>query len=209
MLEDVAAGDLVAVVNTHLFFHPNAPQVRALQVHLLLTEVQHALQGLPTSAVLFCGDLNAKPTNELYSFVRTGRLGSTALMWWKGRHFKWGKGDDFYDFLKSEEDRPVDHSDPVSGTYFCMDLAHPMPGLESIHVAVADSEPEYTNLVGGFEGVLDYIFFHPGRLEAIHALPVPPRAVVEQNTALPSPIFPSDHVAVVADLRLKAQGPAE
>ena len=209
LLEDTASGALVAVVNCHLFFHPNAPQVRAFQVHLLLTEVQHALQGLPTPAILFCGDLNAKPTNDLYSFVRTGKLESTALIWWKGRNFKWGKGEDFYDFLKSEEDRPVDSTDPVPGTYFCMDLTHPLPGLESIHVAVANAEPEYTNLVSGFEGVLDYIFFHPDQLKAIHALPVPPRALVKQNTGLPSPVFPSDHVAVVADLQLKAQGASE
>ena len=68
LLEDAASGDLVAVVNTHLFFHPNAPQVRALQVHLLLTEVQPTPRDLPTSAFLFGGKSNAKSTNELCSF---------------------------------------------------------------------------------------------------------------------------------------------
>jgi 2',5'-phosphodiesterase len=55
---------LLCLVNTHLFFHPQAPHIRTLHVAAMLAEA-HALAESAaadlgsTPALLFCGDLNS------------------------------------------------------------------------------------------------------------------------------------------------------
>eukprot|EP00667_Euglena_gracilis_P003444 EG_transcript_3451 len=209
LLQDLSAdGRLLAVVNTHLFFHPSAPHIRALQVALILSEVHSALSGRSEAAVLFCGDLNSTPDDRgrgLYDFVGSGAVPASARLWWDGRNFKWGKGEDFFDYLEGDARAAATEEEVQAAMlvsdHFRRDLTHPFPGLRSAYAAVEGQEPPYTNLVPSFCNTLDYIFYHPDHLEATAVLPVPDRAVA---VALPSPTFPSDHVALVADLRWRA-----
>ena len=45
----------------------------------------------------------------------------------------------------------------------------------------------------------------PEAMEVISSAPLPDEALVTVDTALPSRVFPSDHVSIVADLRFKEQ----
>ena len=52
----------------------------------------------------------------------------------------------------------------------------------------------YTNYVRDYQGLLDYIFLEPGRMDVKRLLPIPPREELEGY--IPSERFPSDHIAV-------------
>nr|DBA18656.1 TPA: hypothetical protein GDO54_016880 [Pyxicephalus adspersus] len=78
-----------------------------------------------------------------------------------------------------------------------MALNHPLK-LKS-----ACGEPAYTNYVGGFHGCLDYIFIDSDRLEVEQVIPMPSHEEITSHQALPSVSHPSDHIALVCDVKLK------
>ncbi|GLD53510.1 2',5'-phosphodiesterase 12 isoform X1 [Lates japonicus] len=59
----------------------------------------------------------------------------------------------------------------------------------------------YTNYVGGFHGCLDYIFIQPDSMQVEQVIPLPSHQEVTTYEALPSVVHPSDHIALVCDLR--------
>lgn len=61
--------------------------------------------------------------------------------------------------------------------------------------------PKYTNFTAGFQDCLDYIFYDKTKLAVEQVIPLPTNEELTQNTALPSIVFPSDHLSLVADLR--------
>ncbi|XP_066452663.1 2',5'-phosphodiesterase 12 [Eleutherodactylus coqui] len=78
-----------------------------------------------------------------------------------------------------------------------MSLGHPLK-LKS-----ACGEPAYTNYVGGFHGCLDYIFIDCDNLDVEQVIPMPSHEEVTSHQALPSVSHPSDHIALICDLRWK------
>ncbi|NWH64364.1 PDE12 phosphodiesterase, partial [Geococcyx californianus] len=93
-----------------------------------------------------------------------------------------------------------DHEDWVSNgeEERCnMPLSHPFKLLS------ACGEPAYTNYVGGFHGCLDYIFIDKNVLEVEQVIPLPSHEEVTTHQALPSVSHPSDHIALVCDLKWK------
>ena len=58
----------------------------------------------------------------------------------------------------------------------------------------------WTNYVGGYRGLLDYVWLDRSLLREVREIPLPSEAEVTEETALPSRRFPSDHLAVVFDL---------
>ncbi|XP_071755590.1 2',5'-phosphodiesterase 12 [Centroberyx gerrardi] len=79
-----------------------------------------------------------------------------------------------------------------------LQLSSPLPPLLS-----ACGQPAYTNYVGGFHGCLDYVFIQPGKMEVEQVIPLPSHQEVTTHQALPSVAHPSDHIALVCDLRWK------
>ncbi|XP_035486039.2 2',5'-phosphodiesterase 12 [Scophthalmus maximus] len=77
-----------------------------------------------------------------------------------------------------------------------MELLSGFPPLRS-----ACNEPAYTNYVGGFHGCLDYIFVQPDSMQVEQMIPLPSHQEVTTYEALPSVAHPSDHIALVCDLR--------
>ena len=54
----------LCLLNTHLFFHPNAPHIRTLHVAAMLAEAHALAESVAaelgqTPALLFCGDFNS------------------------------------------------------------------------------------------------------------------------------------------------------
>ncbi|KAF7646603.1 hypothetical protein LDENG_00184790 [Lucifuga dentata] len=77
-----------------------------------------------------------------------------------------------------------------------MELLSSFPPLLS-----ACNQPAYTNYVGGFHGCLDYIFIQPQHMQVEQVIPLPSHQEVTTYQALPSVAHPSDHIALVCDLR--------
>lgn len=63
--------------------------------------------------------------------------------------------------------------------------------------------PQYTNFTHAFAACLDYIFYQSDRLDVEQVVPLPALEELKSHIAIPSVVFPSDHVALVADLRFK------
>ncbi|KAL8212528.1 UNVERIFIED_CONTAM: 2',5'-phosphodiesterase 12 [Gekko kuhli] len=76
-------------------------------------------------------------------------------------------------------------------------LTHPL------RLKSACGEPAYTNYVGGFHGCLDYIFIDANALEVEQVIPLPSHEEVTTHQALPSVSHPSDHIALICDLKWK------
>ncbi|KAK2874788.1 hypothetical protein Q8A67_021941 [Cirrhinus molitorella] len=70
-------------------------------------------------------------------------------------------------------------------------------------LASACGVPAYTNYVGGFQGCLDYIFVEPSVLQVEQVIPLPSLQEITTCVALPSVSHPSDHIALVCDLKWK------
>ncbi|XP_060691588.1 2',5'-phosphodiesterase 12 isoform X1 [Hemiscyllium ocellatum] len=67
----------------------------------------------------------------------------------------------------------------------------------------ACGEPAYTNYVGGFQGCLDYIFVDMNMFEVFQVIPFPSHEEIICHLALPSVSHPSDHIALICDLKCK------
>ena len=68
----------------------------------------------------------------------------------------------------------------------------------------AAGTPVYTNFVAGFCGTLDYIYADGTKLELKRDIPLSEHADVVKEIALPNRIFPSDHMALVVELKWKS-----
>lgn len=104
-----------------------------------------------------------------------------------------------YDFVTKGSILP-DHQDWTSNgeeEQCRMALTH------SFKLGSACGEPAYTNYVGGFQGCLDYIFMDEDALEVDRVIPFPPHEEITRHLALPSVSHPSDHIALVCDLKWK------
>lgn len=76
-------------------------------------------------------------------------------------------------------------------------VSHRLP-LLSAYATIG--EPKYTNYTGSFIGVLDYVFFTRTHLRCVACMDVDDESLLRQHTALPSPHYPSDHIALVTTL---------
>ena len=63
--------------------------------------------------------------------------------------------------------------------------------------------PRFTNYVQNFQGTLDHIFYNTDQLKVTHLLETPDESQVLREKALPSTMFPSDHVRIEAIFLLK------
>lgn len=61
----------------------------------------------------------------------------------------------------------------------------------------------YTNYTVGFNGILDYVFYETGAFELEKVIPIPTLEKVKENIAMPSKVIPSDHCALVFELKIK------
>ncbi|XP_026686702.1 2',5'-phosphodiesterase 12 [Diaphorina citri] len=74
-------------------------------------------------------------------------------------------------------------------------LSQPFP------MASACGTPEFTNFTVGFSGCLDYIYYQKDQLKVTQVVPFPSKEELELYSGLPSPVYPSDHLALIADLQ--------
>jgi len=70
------------------------------------------------------------------------------------------------------------------------------------------TEPIYTNYTQQFKGTLDYVLFSPMRIRlmSVAGLPTPNEIEIDSGEGLPSSVYPSDHLMLVADVALSITG---
>ena len=63
-------------------------------------------------------------------------------------------------------------------------------------------EPPFTTYTDDWYGTLDYIMLEASRVQPAAIAELPGVKVVTKETAIPNSTFPSDHLSIVADLRV-------
>lgn len=73
----------------------------------------------------------------------------------------------------------------------------------SLKLISAYGTPAFTNYTDDFKGCLDYIFYQKCKMTVESTVPIPSEEELSKNVALPSRVYPSDHISLIADLKIK------
>ncbi|XP_065209811.1 2',5'-phosphodiesterase 12 [Planococcus citri] len=164
------------VANTHLYFHPSADHIRLLQAAICLGFINNLLNRL-----------NSEDPNSKISVVFCGDFNSTPECG-VYKLFTTNFVPETYHEWKyencSENDLKLSLHNPISFESAC-------------------GTPEFTNYTRLFAGCLDYIFYQKDLLTVEQVIPFPAKEDVMKHVGIPSVVFPSDHIALVADLAWK------
>ncbi|ORC93613.1 2,5-phosphodiesterase [Trypanosoma theileri] len=233
LLKDLHTNEKLLVGNTHLFYHANACHIRLLQIYMLLHKLK-SLSELQSLPVVLCGDFNFTHITGGYRLVTAGRTEASHPSWDKGELFHWGC-DRLLGISEEEAEEGIPTSDenhpalpPITKTTtekeketktekdeemqverqppfvaFREDLDAPLQLTDAY--GLTDPNLPWTNYTMTFREVIDYIFFSPSRLSVLRTVPIPAESELSQNVALPNKLYPSDHIALIADLTYKPQ----
>ncbi|XP_061348077.1 carbon catabolite repressor protein 4 homolog 2-like [Gastrolobium bilobum] len=180
---------LLCVANTHVNVLQDLKDVKLWQVHTLLK----GLEKIAASAdipMLVCGDFNSVPGSAPHALLAMGKVDP------------------------SHPDLAVD---PLSILRPHSKLVHQLP-LVSAYSSFArtvglgferhkrrldggTNEPLFTNVTRDFIGTLDYIFYTADSLVVESLLELLDEESLRKDTALPSPEWSSDHIALLAEFR--------
>lgn len=218
------------VANTHLYYHPKGDHIRLVQAAVMVKYLEAKLEefsrvfgsgreggvvegegGGAEVATVIGGDLNSCPCIAAYQFMVTGRVGGDHGDWMGYRlkdiprcacYYKYN-----FDGMRGEEvlpphiqfklDQSASSLQPSEDNFRGIELRH------GFHFQNVTGTDQCTNYTSGFKAVLDYIFIDSDCLSVDRVVPLPSEAEVSEFVALPSVYFPSDHLALVADLKWK------
>ncbi|XAR68618.1 Poly(A)-specific ribonuclease [Bertholletia excelsa] len=189
-IDNLGKRQLVCVANTHVNIHHELKDVKLWQVHTLLK----GLEKIATSAdipMLVCGDFNAVPGSAPHTLLAMGKV---------------------------EPMHPDLAVDPLGILRPASKLAHQLPLVSAYssfartgvglsleqhrrRLDPATNEPLFTNCTRDFIGTLDYIFYSADTLSVESLLELLDEESLRKDTALPSPEWSSDHIALLAEFR--------
>ncbi|CAA0812689.1 Carbon catabolite repressor protein 4 homolog 1 [Striga hermonthica] len=182
---------LVCVANTHVHVHHELKDVKLWQVHTLMK----GLEKIAASAdipMLVCGDFNSVPGSAPHSLLALGKV------------------DPLHPDLAVDPLgilRPttkLTHQLPLVSAYSSFVRAGVGLGLEQRRkMDLATNEPLFTNCTRDFIGTHDYIFYSADTLTVESLLELLDEDSLRKDTALPSPEWSSDHIALFAEFRCK------
>ncbi|CAH9100697.1 unnamed protein product [Cuscuta europaea] len=185
---------LVCVANTHVHVQQDLKDIKLWQVHTLLK----GLEKIAASAdipMLVCGDFNSIPGSAPHALLAMGKV------------------DPLHPDLAVD---PLGILRPTSK------LTHQLP-LVSAYTSFArmeggfaserhkrrmdpiTEEPLFTNCTRDFISTHDYIFYSADLLTVVSLLELLDEDSLRKDTALPSPEWSSDHIALVAEFRCKSK----
>ncbi|GER52460.1 glucose-repressible alcohol dehydrogenasetranscriptional effector [Striga asiatica] len=182
---------LVCVANTHVHVHQELKDVKLWQVHTLIKGLEKiaAAADIP---MLVCGDFNSVPGSAPHALLAFGRV------------------DPFHPDLAVDPLgilRPIaklTHQLPLVSAYSSFVRAKVGLGLEQRRkMDLATNEPLFTSWTRDFIGTHDYIFYSADALTVESLLELLDEDILRKNTALPSPEWSSDHMALFAEFRCK------
>ncbi len=219
----------ILVGNTHLCYHPTEDHIRLIQVitcvkasERVLTDFKssfNATDAQPEVAVVFCGDFNSCPCTGGYKFITKGCLESTHSNWTQYKYPIIPRCG-CCEVLAHEADYIMNFDPENAATHQTVMGAildsqngtlHNVPIVQDEFTGIHMTHPfslqdscgplPYTNFTVGFKACLDYIFSDGRLLSVDRVIPLPDHSEVTANIALPSVVFPSDHLALVCDLK--------
>ncbi|KAJ8448115.1 hypothetical protein Cgig2_031839 [Carnegiea gigantea] len=184
---------LLCVANTHVNVHQELKDVKLWQVHTLLK----GLEKIAASAdipMLVCGDFNSTPASAPHALLALGKV------------------DPLHPDLAVDPLgilRPhtkLAHQLPLVSAYssFARGIG-PILEQQRRRMDPSTNEPLFTNCTRDFIGTHDYIFYTADSLMVESLLELLDEDSLRKDTALPSPEWSSDHMALLAEFRCKAR----
>ncbi|XP_068308030.1 carbon catabolite repressor protein 4 homolog 1-like [Pyrus communis] len=183
---------LLCVANTHVNVHQDLKDVKLWQVHTLLK----GLEKIAASAdipMLVCGDFNSVPGSAPHTLLAMGKV------------------DPSHTDLQVD---PLNILRPLSKLIHQLPLVSAYSSFARLGVGLGmeqqrrrmdptTNEPLFTNCTRDFIGTLDYIFYTADSLTVESLLELLDEESLRKDTALPSPEWSSDHIALLAEFRCK------
>ena len=212
----------IVLANTHLFYHPMADHIRAMQTYLVCKKVDEVRRSETKHPypLFLCGDLNSDPLSGASQLLFTRCVEPDHHDCWKHLHeYQWEMGNNDYMLeheyigndvgatdLKYEEEEFQNAEESLESasnkiTPPSLVLPDAFPQL----VSGCEEMPKFTNYAVDFVDTLDYILASgPSNDEKYGFVPkksaqMPIEEDVKQFVAMPNQFMPSDHVSVVAD----------
>jgi len=190
-----SSNKIIIVANTHLFWHPKAAIIRTLHCHGLMTRISSLHKELSEAhgtqiSVVVCGDMNSQPGSLVDQYFIQGVVheDQSAVI---APRAQWNNK------------KHVDENPKL--WYFededCSDIAGLL--LNPLTLNDARGDPLCTNYTADFKACLDYIVCDSNS-QVIQTIPMHNEADLSEHTACPSIVFPSDHLALVSDIRFNA-----
>ncbi|XP_076916777.1 carbon catabolite repressor protein 4 homolog 1-like [Bidens hawaiensis] len=179
---------LICVANTHVNVPNELKDVKLWQVHTLLK----GLEKIAASAdipMLVCGDFNSVPGSAPHALLAMGKV------------------DPMHPDLAVDPlgivrpDTKLTHTLPLVSAY--SSFARIGYEQQKKRVDPNTNEPLFTNCTRDFIGTLDYIFYSADSLSVESLLELLDEDSLRKDTALPSPEWSSDHIALLAEFRCK------
>ncbi|RID54486.1 hypothetical protein BRARA_G01804 [Brassica rapa] len=181
---------LLCVANTHVNISHELKDVKLWQVHTLLK----GLEKIAASAdipMLVCGDFNTVPASAPHSLLAVGKVDPMHpdLM------------VDPLGILRPHS--KLTHQLPLVSAYssFARMGGSLTAEQQRRRMDPSSNEPLFTNCTRDFIGTLDYIFYTADTLTVESLLELLDEESLRKDTALPSPEWSSDHIALLAEFR--------
>ncbi|XP_075639811.1 carbon catabolite repressor protein 4 homolog 1-like [Castanea sativa] len=176
----------ICVANIHTHWSKGHEDVTLFQVVHLVNGLEKIAQSQQIPLII-CGDFNSRPGSDTHNFVVKGRANCVSE-----------KANDplgIFQYLK------LHHSLSLVSAY--SSFLH-SDGVEEQRRKMNSqtSEPAFTNFTNKFFGTLDYIFYTDKSLIVESLLELVERESIG-NKCIPSPTWPSDHIALMASFRLR------
>ncbi|KAK6459159.1 Endonuclease/exonuclease/phosphatase [Scheffersomyces xylosifermentans] len=181
--QHIDSGEKIVLVNTHLHWDPAFNDVKALQVGILLEELQgimkkfhhsSSVDEIKNSSLIICGDFNSVRDSAVYQLFSTGTV---------SKHFDL-EGRDYGKFTE-EGFRNV----------FKLKSSYDNIG-----------ELPFTNFVPIFTNTIDYIWYSTSTLQVKGLLGRIDEEYLSHCIGFPDAHFPSDHIALVTKFQVKKGG---
>lgn len=167
------------VANTHLYFAPDADHIRLLQSSICIRYLEY-LKSFHMNNLSEQGDCIDK-----VFIVLCGDMNSTP-------------DDGVYKFLTTGE-ADKDCIDWLSND---IEKVSNLDLKTTITLTSAYKDIEYTNYTPEFKGCLDYIYYEHYGATCYETVPMPNHEDVIATGGIPSDIFPSDHLPLIANFEI-------
>ncbi|XP_073223966.1 carbon catabolite repressor protein 4 homolog 2-like isoform X2 [Cicer arietinum] len=188
-VDNLGKRQLICVANTHVHVQHDLKDVKLWQVHTLLK----GLEKIAASAdipMLVCGDFNSVPGSAPHALLAMGKVDPSHP----------DLTVDPLNILRPHS--KLVHQLPLVSAYssFARTVGH---GFEQHKMRLdgGTNEPLFTSVTRDFVGTLDYIFYTADSLVVESLLELLDEESLRKDTALPSPGWSSDHIALLAEFR--------
>lgn len=185
-LQHIETGEKIVLVNTHLHWDPAFNDVKALQVGILLEELQsmmkkfqhtNSVDDIKNSSLIICGDFNSTKSSAVYQLFSTGAVSKHGDL--EGKDYGRFTDEGFHHNFK----------------------------LKSAYDSIASDFP-FTNFTPTFTEVIDYVWYSTNTLQVKGLLGKPDEEYYSHHVGFPNAHFPSDHIPLVTKFQIHKKGVA-